>query len=43
MQKTTRKLGDITTRYKLGNRMLNDSYTEQRNENAKTGRNWAIK
>jgi hypothetical protein len=23
--------------------MLNDSYTEQRNENAKTGRNWAIK
>ena len=23
--------------------MLNDSYTEQKNENAKIGRNWAIK
>jgi hypothetical protein len=23
--------------------MLNDSYTEQRNVNTKTGRNWAIK
>ena len=23
--------------------MLNDSYTEQRNANIKTGRNWAIK
>jgi hypothetical protein len=23
--------------------MLNDSYTEQRNENAKIRRNWAIK
>ena len=26
-----------------GYRMLNDSYTEQRNANIKTGRNWAIK
>ena len=43
MQKTIRKLGDIPARYKCGNQMLNDSYTEQRNENTKTGRNWAIK
>ena len=30
MQKTIKKLGDIPARYKWGNRMLNDSYTEQR-------------
>jgi hypothetical protein len=28
MQKTIKKLGDIPARYKWGNRMLNDSYTE---------------
>ena len=43
IQKKIGKLGDIPARYKCGNPMLNDFYTEQRNENAKIGRNWAIK
>ena len=43
IQKKIGKLGDTSARYKLGYRMLNDSYTEQRNENTKMGRSWAIK